>query len=64
MNSKIVINQKLCKSCGICAAFCPQKVLECAPGRKAEVVNPELCIGCRMCQLRCPDFAIEVIKNG
>ena len=63
MKATITINQKLCKSCGICVAFCPKKVLGLQPGKKAEVVDPEACIACRMCQLRCPVFAIEVIKN-
>lgn len=60
----ISVNPRLCKSCGICVAFCPKKVLDLKPGKKVEIVDPDSCIGCRMCQLRCPDLAIEVTKNG
>ena len=62
--SKIEINRKWCKCCGICAAFCPKKVLGLdEEAEKATVVNPEACIACMMCELRCPDLAIRVIKE-
>ena len=61
--TKIDINRKWCKGCGICAAFCPKKVLE-IQDDKAVVVNGEACIGCMMCELRCPDIAIQVTKEG
>jgi len=53
------VSLKLCKGCGICAAFCPKKVLGIENG-KVKIVNEENCIKCRLCQYRCPDFAIEV----
>ena len=62
--SKIEINRKWGKGCGICAAFCPKKVLGLdEEAEKATVVNPEACIACMMCELRCPDLAIRVIKE-
>ena len=62
--SKIEINRKWCKGCGICAAFCPKNVLGLdEEAEKATVVNPEACIACMMCELRCPDLAIRVIKE-
>ena len=62
--SKIEINRKWRKGCGICAAFCPKKVLGLdEEAEKATVVNPEACIACMMCELRCPDLAIRVIKE-
>ncbi len=62
--SKIEINRIWCKGCGICAAFCPKKVLGLdEEAEKATVVNPEACIACMMCELRCPDLAIRVIKE-
>ena len=62
--SKIEINRKWFKGCGICAAFCPKKVLGLdEEAEKATVVNPEACIACMMCELRCPDLAIRVIKE-
>ncbi len=60
--TQIKINQKWCKGCGICAAFCPKKVLG-LQNDKAAVVNGEACIGCMMCELRCPDMAIQVVKE-
>ncbi|MHB1419174.1 MAG: 4Fe-4S dicluster domain-containing protein [Bacillota bacterium] len=58
--SKIDINRRLCKHCGICSAFCPQNVLAPGPDGCPEVVHPELCTICQMCFYRCPDFAIHV----
>lgn len=55
--NKVVINQKWCKGCGICVAFCPTKSLE-LRNEKSHFVNPEACIECGLCELRCPDFAI------
>ncbi len=63
--NRIEINRKWCKGCGICAAFCPKKVLGLdEETQKATVVNQEACIACYMCELRCPDLAIKVIKEG
>ena len=56
---KVEINQKWCKGCEICVAFCPKQVLA-IEGEKATVVNQDACIGCKLCELRCPDFAIIV----
>ena len=44
-----------CKGCGICAAFCPKKVLAVSELEKIEAVAPENCIQCGQCELRCPD---------
>lgn len=52
-----------CKGCGICAAFCPKKVLAVSELEKIEAVAPENCIQCGQCELRCPDFAILYIKK-
>jgi len=65
-----VINEYLCKGCGICATVCPVKVLAVSRTRVnprglnvAETVNPEKCIGCRLCEITCPDFAIAIVKE-
>jgi 2-oxoglutarate ferredoxin oxidoreductase subunit delta len=58
--AKVTIYQDWCKGCGICAAFCPAKVLELWPDGKAHVVREEDCINCGFCELHCPDFAISV----
>lgn len=58
-NKELVVNVDWCKGCGICAAFCPRKVLE-IKHDKVVVANPEACIRCALCELRCPDYAIFV----
>lgn len=57
----ISINTEWCKGCGICAAFCPQQVLELDAKEKATATRSQDCIACMLCELRCPDLAIEVI---
>ncbi len=54
---KLMINQAWCKGCGICAAFCPKKVLT-VKNEKVTAEHPEDCILCGQCELRCPDYAI------
>jgi 2-oxoglutarate ferredoxin oxidoreductase subunit delta len=56
----VEINREWCKGCGICVAFCPEKVLGLDENEKAVALNPENCVFCGMCELRCPDMAVEV----
>jgi 2-oxoglutarate ferredoxin oxidoreductase subunit delta len=56
----ISIEEKRCKKCGICVAFCPKKVLDIKINSIPTVVNEEECIGCNWCYLRCPEIAIFV----
>jgi 2-oxoglutarate ferredoxin oxidoreductase subunit delta len=58
--SKVTIFPDWCKGCGICAAFCPAKVMELNDQGKAVVIREEECINCGFCELHCPDFAIMV----
>jgi 2-oxoglutarate ferredoxin oxidoreductase subunit delta len=60
MNTKIYINEKLCKCCGICAEFCPKKVLYSDELGKVKIAALEKCNACRLCEMRCPDFAIDI----
>jgi 2-oxoglutarate ferredoxin oxidoreductase subunit delta len=57
---EIDIFRDWCKSCGICAAFCPRQCLEMDARGAPRVKSPERCNGCRWCELHCPDFAICV----
>lgn len=59
---KIVIEPEWCKGCGICAAFCPKKVLEVVK-EKVRMKDPEGCIACGLCELRCPDYAIYLVNK-
>jgi len=58
----IVIENRLCKGCEICVAFCPTDVLAMENG-VAVVVNLEACTNCQLCDYRCPDFAITVTES-
>lgn len=52
-----------CKACGICIAFCPQKVFVPNESGKPVVEQPDECIGCLFCELHCPDFAIAISER-
>ncbi|MFQ5951798.1 MAG: ferredoxin family protein [Candidatus Omnitrophota bacterium] len=58
--AKITINEKWCKRCGICTAFCPQGVFVEDEFKLPIVKYPEKCIKCMLCVVRCPEFAVEV----
>jgi len=57
---RIDIYRDWCKSCGICAAFCPRQCLSLDAEGAPVVEKAERCTGCRWCELHCPDFAICV----
>lgn len=56
-NLSLQTNKEWCKGCGICAEFCPVKILE-VKDEKITVLDEEKCIKCGLCELRCPDLAI------
>lgn len=62
MKPEITVKLERCKGCGICAAFCPKKVLAVSVLGKIEIKNGDDCIACGQCELRCPDYAIFVDK--
>jgi 2-oxoglutarate ferredoxin oxidoreductase subunit delta len=57
---EIDIFRDWCKSCGICAAFCPRGCISLDQEGRPVVDRGERCTGCRWCELHCPDFAICV----
>ncbi len=59
--AKIDIYRAWCKSCGICAAFCPTGALAKDDAGAPYIKDGEKCIRCGWCELRCPDFAISVL---
>jgi 2-oxoglutarate ferredoxin oxidoreductase subunit delta len=59
LDKELVVNTAWCTGCGICAAFCPRKVLE-VKHEKITIANPDACVKCANCELRCPDYAIFV----
>ena len=67
---KVMINELLCKGCGLCARACPKGVLALSKTKlnakgyhPAEPVNPENCIGCASCARTCPDVAIRIERE-
>jgi 2-oxoglutarate ferredoxin oxidoreductase subunit delta len=57
---RVNIYRDWCKSCGICAAFCPRQCLSLDVAGAPQVESSQRCTGCRWCELHCPDFAICV----
>jgi 2-oxoglutarate ferredoxin oxidoreductase subunit delta len=66
---KIEIDEDLCKGCGLCILFCPQKVLEPSDTLNKKgvfpprVVKEDKCVKCCLCELICPDFAISISEE-
>ncbi len=67
--AKVMIDEKVCKGCGLCFHVCPKKILKLDIDRiNAKGYNPAVltdessCIGCAMCGIMCPDSAITVEK--
>ncbi len=67
---KVMINELLCKGCGLCVRACPKGVLALSKTKlnakgyhPAEPVNPEACIGCASCARTCPDVAIRIERD-
>lgn len=67
--AKAIIDEKVCKGCGLCISVCPKKLLRLATERMNDKgYNPAVlsdeaaCIGCAMCGVICPDSAITVEK--
>ena len=67
--AKAIIDEKICKGCGLCISVCPKKLLRLATekmndkGYNPAVLSDEAaCIGCAMCGVICPDSAITVEK--
>jgi len=59
---EILVNEKWCKGCEICVAFCPKQVLAMEKD-KAKIVKLEACTGCQICEIYCPDFALKVERK-
>ncbi len=64
---KVTVNEKYCKGCRLCVAFCPKGALVMSKrlGARglspAEVADDSVCTGCMSCAVVCPDAAIEII---
>lgn len=58
---RIELTRALCKACGLCVAWCPQKVLQPDAEAYPVVAHAEACVNCKACERHCPDLAIVVI---
>ena len=65
--AKVMVDEIVCKGCGLCVTVCPKKIVHLSKERlsakgyyPAEVLNMDECIGCGMCGIMCPDSAITV----
>lgn len=66
--AKVEVLSEYCKSCGLCVAICPQKIL--VIGDKANqkgyftavVKDQAKCTGCTLCGIVCPDVALEISR--
>lgn len=65
--AKTIINEALCKGCGLCVSACPKKILEIREEHTnakgyfpVKNINQDACIGCAACAIICPDCVIEV----
>jgi 2-oxoglutarate ferredoxin oxidoreductase subunit delta len=65
----VVINEQLCKGCGLCVVACPKQVLSQAKEVNSKgyhysyMEKPDQCIGCANCGIICPDGVITVYKE-
>lgn len=67
--AKAIVDEKVCKGCGLCISVCPKKLLHLDKERMndkgynpAVMTDEAACIGCAMCGIICPDSAITVEK--
>ncbi len=71
MEKRVVFREDLCKSCELCVAVCPKKIIKI----QATVLNRQgyhpahvsdedqaQCISCALCARMCPDAVIDVFK--
>jgi len=56
---KLVIEEKGCRGCSLCADVCPTKVFE-MEADQAKAKRPDDCIGCTSCVYICPSRCITV----
>mgnify|MGYP000900638694 CR=1 FL=1 len=65
--AKIIVNEDLCKGCGMCVMACPMKIVALDKNKlnqkgynPAMLTDESKCTGCKSCATMCPDVAITV----
>jgi 2-oxoglutarate ferredoxin oxidoreductase subunit delta len=68
--SRIVVDERYCKGCGLCIEVCPRDIIVLDPDKitdkgyhPAKLVDESLCTGCASCAVMCPDVAITVERS-
>ncbi|MCL2151908.1 MAG: 4Fe-4S binding protein [Oscillospiraceae bacterium] len=66
---RVTINSERCKSCELCVAACPKKIifldntqLNAFGYHPVSVVDQDACIACAFCAIMCPDSVIQIEK--
>jgi len=66
---KVMVNEKTCIGCSVCAQICPTDVFKMAMKKDGDyerlisiVEREEACIGCMACVYNCPTNSITVEK--
>ena len=66
---KVKVDACRCKSCELCVAACPKKIIKISDQknelgfRLAVCVDESTCTGCLACAQVCPDVAIEIVRR-
>lgn len=66
---KVKVIASRCKSCELCLAVCPKKIIAISDKknelgfRLAVCTDEGACTGCLACSQICPDVAIEIIRE-
>jgi 2-oxoglutarate ferredoxin oxidoreductase subunit delta len=69
IKGNIIVDQQLCKGCGVCVVACPFQVLALSPQvngkgyNYSHAANPDACTGCASCAIVCPDSCITVYRE-
>ncbi|MBY9003180.1 MAG: 4Fe-4S binding protein [Candidatus Lokiarchaeota archaeon] len=53
-----IVNQELCKGCGLCAKRCPFSVIKIE--NEIATLDSQQCFGCGVCAVTCPNEAIKL----
>ena len=65
----IIIEEEICKGCGLCVNACPRSAMHLANHinsrgfHPAALLAPDKCTACAQCALMCPDVCISILKS-
>lgn len=60
----IVIDERKCKGCRMCASVCPGSLIKMSEGNKAYIKYPRDCWGCSSCIKECKTGAISLFLGA